>query len=167
MKRSWHCENNNKITFTQKSEAARRLMKIQVLWDMTLTTNPLEWSCEHGYRHAGPMKGEETGIGRLATKPQREKPRTPFEFRRNKTNLQRRILILRLCKFFNLLNININYEAYATSLISSCINSITGYAMLQLTSQKLSRSFFRELLVLTRKINLNTLINRARVAQSV
>ena len=106
------------------------------------------------------MKGEETGIGRLATKPQREKPRTPFEFRRNKTNLQRRILILRLCKFFTLLNININYEAYATSLISSRINSITAYAMLQLTSQTLSRSFFRELLVLTRKINFNTLVNR-------
>ena len=143
MQRSWHCENNNTITFTQKSAAARGLMKIQVLWDMTLTTNPLEWSCEHGYRHTGPMKGEETGIGRLATKPQREKRRTPFEFRRNKTNLQRRILILRLCKFFTLLNININYEAYATSLISSHINSITAYAMLQLTCQTLSQSFFQ------------------------
>ena len=134
------------------------LMKIQVLWDMVLTTNPLKWSCEHGYRHAGPMKGEETGIGRLATKPQREKPRTPFEFRLNKTNLQRRILILRLCKFFTLLNININYEAYASSLISSCINSITAYAMLQLASRTMSRSIFRELPVLAWKINFSTLL---------
>jgi hypothetical protein len=162
MKRSWHCENHNKITFTQKSAVATRmvLMKIHVLWDMTLTTNPLKCSCEHGYRHAGPMKGEETGIGRLATKPQREKPRTPFEFRQNKTNLQRRILILRLCKFFTLLNINIKYEAYATSLISSCINSITAYAMLQLASETMSRSFFRELLVLTRNSNFSTLVNQ-------
>jgi len=55
---------------------------------------------------------------------------------------------------------NINYEAYATSLISSCINSITPHAMQQLARETMSRCFFRELLVLNRKINFSTLVKQ-------
>jgi hypothetical protein len=60
-------------------------MKIQVLWDMTPVTNPVERSCGQGNKPAGPIKGVETGIGRLATTPQRKKRTAPLEFRQNQT----------------------------------------------------------------------------------